>query len=796
MKKTPLLFLFSFIAFCNFAQNIIPIHLNKVINLSTRDTATKLFNEQVLSGDPKNGSGGEPTSIWRPGYTTWHYPAEVVVDLGAEYHLTDIYLFDNNGSGNISFYAGTPFQWDSIATNPQSRYLQWSGMEVDIVTQYVKITVWSTNIVPSEILFYGTLETEIADTAWVKEHPKPLMKDFIGTNAFIDDPVDLIAAGGFLREYHNWSFSEVDTNVFEFSRWNGFWDFDSYYDTLKKLGVLVAPCLQGSVNFHKTEGRIKPLFNGENPTNPLSYSEHAQLMYQFAARYGKTEVPFENLLLNEGQVFRSGMNLVKYYENWNEQDAWWEGREGWFSPFEYAAMSSADIDGHLGALGANYGLKTADKSAKMVMGGTALLDLEYVKGIMFWSKFNRNGDFPADVLNFHHYSNDHGGQGSSQVGICPEADSLKERIQKLVDFRNLNLHDKELWITEFGYDINASSVQRAPAYTDFTAYDVQAMWLIRSYLAIAAAGADKAAMYMLRDVDPAGTTKYNSSGLVTQKGEWNKKPSWYYVATLKNQLGNYRFSREIESGNENVWIYEFRNASTNEPAYVLWCPTQNGTEVANYTLNFDETYETVHTIQFGSNTTYGDTIQTNPDALSIQVTVSEEPVIVKTESYGRTAQTIQLTKGWNLISFNALSIDMSVESAFNSVIHNVRTIKNFDSFYNSAFSSHLNSLNNIEIGKGYFVYMNSPCTLFLEGFEVNPTEYPSELFAGWNLVGSPFYSARPIENEVAEISVQLNTVKDLDNFFQSGNSESQLTNFTPGKGYFILVNDDCTLQWE
>jgi len=796
MKNTPLLLLSLLIGLSSFGQNIIPIDLNKVINLSTRDTATKLFDERVISGDPKNSTGGEPSSIWRPGYTSWYYPAEVVVDLGNEYQLTDIYLFDNNGSGDISFYTGTPFQWDSIATNPQNRYMQWSGMEVNTVTRYLKITLWATNIVPSEIVLYGTVANRIGDTAWVMEHPKPLMKDFIGMNAFIDDPVDLIAAGGFLREYHNWGFSEVDANVFEFNRWNGFWDFDEYYDTLKKLGVLVAPCLQGSVDFHQSEGRIKPLFDGENPTDPLSYAEHAQLLYQYAARYGKTEVLAENLLLNQGQEIRSGMNLIEYYENWNEQDAWWEGREGWFSPFEYAAMSSADIDGHMGALGEGFGLKTADPSAKMVMGGTALLDLEYVKGIMLWSKFNRNGDFPADVLNFHHYSNDHGGQGESQVGVCPEADSLKERIQKLVDFRNLNLHGKELWITEFGYDVNTSSVQRAPAYGNYSTNDVQAMWLIRSYLAIAAAGAEKAAMYMLRDVDQTITTKYSSSGLVTKKDEWEKRPSWYYVATLKNQLGNYRFSREMESGNDNVLLYEFLHASTNEPAYIAWCPSQDGTEAVNFNLAFNESFPSINVIGFTNNDTDGDTILSAADMRSITFNVTEKPVIVKTERNGRRTQTVDLDEGWNLISFHVQGTDMSVESVFNSTLPFISTIKNFDEFYDAGTTSHLNSLQEIEAGKGYFVKMTSPTTLHFEGFEVDASAHSPELSEGWNLIGTPFYNTRSIENEVLEISAQLNTIKDLDNFYQPNSSESMLSNFIPGKGYFIKVDEDCSLEWE
>jgi hypothetical protein len=159
----------------------------------------------------------------------------------------------------------------------------------------------------------------------------------------------------------------------------------------------------------------------------------------------------------------------------------------------------------------------------MVMGGLAGLDLNYIKAMKAWADWNRDGDFPADVLNVHSYSNNIGGQGASRIGISPEADRLKDRLKELVDYRNRYLPGKELWLSEFGYDTHPASVQRAPAIGATSEEEVQARWLARSFLAIAAAGFDRAAQYMLRDVSPESTTKYDTSGLVTQKGEWKPK---------------------------------------------------------------------------------------------------------------------------------------------------------------------------------------------------------------------------------------------------------------------------------
>ncbi len=778
------------------SQIKIPLKPEDIINISTWGDAKLMLDEQSLAGDPKNGTPGIPTTKWETGSTSWYYPASIVIDMEDVYKLSDIYLYDVNGIGNISFYAGTPFQWDSLYSDNQGTYKQWSGHEVDISSRYLKITIWSANIVPAEIVLYGTMQEDVIETYTVLDHEKPLMKDFVGMNGFINDPIDVLSIGGFVREYHNLGFTEVAAGVFEFDRWNGFWDFDAYYESLKNAGVTVSPCIQQNVSFNSSSGREKPLFDGEDATEPSAYSEHARHMYQYAARYGKTKVPLQNLLLNTGQIEKTGLDLLEYYENWNEQDAWWQGRDGWFSPYEYAAMSSADIDGHMGALGDGYGIKTADPAAKMVMAGTAKLDLEYIKSMMFWSKFNRNGDFPADVINFHHYSNDNGGQGTSTVGVSPEADDLKGRIQELVTFRDTYMHGKGIWITEFGYDTHGSSVQRAPAYGTFSAYEVQAMWLIRSYLAIAAAGADKAAMYMSRDVNVLDKTKYSTSGLTTESGTWDKKDSWYYVSTFMTQLGNYRFDSEIISVNDNVWIYKFVEDLTQNPAYVLWSPTANATTVENFSLQFDDKLNNVNLIDFVNKDIDGDTIASYANASSITLNISERPLIVKGEIDVIGDQFIEFNEGWNLISYNRQLSNHSIQSFFSTIISDVEQVKSFTAFYDAQQPDYLNSLTELVIGEAYLVKMKNSAALDLNGTPLNSTNNDLALKKGWNLVGIPFSDTMNLNLALSSILNNLVIVKDFDGYYDPNSTVNSLKTLSSGKGYLIKVSSDCILTWE
>src|SRR5690606_20601358 len=108
----------------------------------------------------------------------------------------------------------------------------------------------------------------------------------------------------------------------------------------------------------------------------------------------------------------------------------------------------------------------------------------------------------------------------------PEEDGLKARVEKLANWRNEHLPDLELWISEFGYDTHPNSPQRAAQIKDFSRERVQAQWLTRSYLVMAAGGVDRVQMYMMRDVDPSCATQYCTSGLTSSQATgYVPKPS-------------------------------------------------------------------------------------------------------------------------------------------------------------------------------------------------------------------------------------------------------------------------------
>lgn len=320
----------------------------------------------------------------------------------------------------------------------------------------------------------------------------------------------------------------------------------------------------------------------------------------------------------------SGLNLLRYFENANEPDAWWHGRSGYSTPFELAARCSADYDGDQKRMGENFGVKNADPAAQMVVGGLAGLNLNFICAMKAWADWNRGGSFPGDVLNVHHYSNN--GSGSAQVGVSPEADGLEEQLREFVLYRNRELPGKEVWFSEFGYDTHPASVQRAPVVGTASAEETQARWIVRSFLAAAAAGVDRAAQYMLRDVNPDDATQYSTSGLVTQKGEWKPKTAWYYTATLKNRLSGMRFAGDVPSGNPKVRVLRFAGGA-GKTAFVVWCPTSDDTRVARFSLPVGR-IQSATLVTLSNGQTSGVAAPVAVQNQSVTLEASEKPAIV------------------------------------------------------------------------------------------------------------------------------------------------------------------------
>ena len=574
----------------------IPVSPVMVFDFSAHATPQGLFDEQGLGrADFDPAQSLSPKTTWSPGFekASLYLPIRLIIDLGAVYQLHSLALFDTTGQGLLKVDYGKPGNWKPWFEDSLQLYGEWKEHIVPkpLNTRFVRLSFYSPGAEVGEILFFGKKTGDVdhgKKSEEKEEGPVPVFFDeFCGINGFVNDPVyKLSEVAGILREYHRWSWDEGNEN----KNYEGFpnnryafapswargehweWNFDAFYQKAKANGLQVAPSLGGCAPYLRDHdpkrSDDKPVLAKTDPEQPASYAALADYAFQFAARYGNHKVNGDRLKLKADQAKKSGLGLIEYLEDGNEPDRWWQGRGAYHRPVEYAARLSAFYDGHGGTLGENAGAKNADPNLPVVMGGLARPDTNYLRAMLLWSQYLRpDGEFPADVLNLHHYCNTGGDQwsGDTTRGRSPEAEGLYERLRSLDAWRDRHLPDCELWLSEYGYDTNPVSPQHAPDEA------TQAKWLLRSTLLAQAAGIDRAFVYMLRDVSAESTTRYNSSGLTRELWHGHEpKMSWFCFSALRNALKGYVFSKKIIHPDPDVFMLEYQHKETGEKVIVLW----------------------------------------------------------------------------------------------------------------------------------------------------------------------------------------------------------------------------------
>jgi hypothetical protein len=466
-----------------------------------------------------------------------------------------------------------------------------------------------------------------------------LIGAFTGVNGLIiDAPADL-APIGWVREYHNWGWicdnyaasPAYPDMLYTFMNFNG-WDWDTFFSGLQAQGVMGFPAVQGSVPW-MNDSAIPPVLSGADPTLAASYVAHADAMFQIAARYGSTVVPDVKLKLQPTQTRLSGLGTVHYFEDFNEED-----NAAAFTPAAMAAMASADYDGNQLALGDTFGVKNADPTARLVMGGLSgeypstvwqASILSYLDGMRAWATANRGGSFPADVINVHYYSF---APASGEAALSPEADDVEAKLAAVVAYRDQNLPGKEVWWTEFGYDTYATSPLHAPALGGNSAFVVQGQWLVRAFLAALAAGLDRATLFELDDTCNINDSscdaaqQFTTCGLID--GTATKKAAWYFVAAFRSRLATMVFTGNPSSGKTDVSIATFKDTAGPGGAYVVWSPTSTANVESGYALSISTAVTTAKAVALADQKPNGVETSLSPMNGAVTLDVTETPTLV------------------------------------------------------------------------------------------------------------------------------------------------------------------------
>ena len=606
-----------------------------------------------------------------------YYPLEMIIDLATATPISQFCLTDLNGDGTISMdYLDKSKKWQNVLTDKLDENFRWVCHEnLNYTARFIKLTFSEPTANVGEIRLFSKTSTQKTKLATPTQPAYPTFKDLVGVNINTEDPIYQMSLFEFAREYHDWHLElgdnkPEDCSIYSWNPSNAYagWSFDKLYDDMNDAGVVLAADLKGNIPALETHTREdKPIAKNSDPQDPNSYAAHGEYMYQFTARYGQTELPETTLTPRVQESVKSGLGMVHYVEDWNEQDKFWMGRSksdqqraAYFNAFEYAAMLSTDYDGHENTVfhrptnpdcnrAFPTGVKNADPKTKVVMSGITGLYLDYVKGIHSWAKMHRKDEaFPADVINFHHYSNNFGGQAGGPTkeskGVSPEEDDLYGRLKKLVDYRNSYLPGKEIWVSEFGYDVHQGSPQRVELVGNFDAEEMQGQWLVRSFLAIAAAGIDKAQLFTLTDHyhgDPA--QRFSTCGLLelakeqnpnTPFPEFRARKAYYYLYAMKTALRDFRFNKILKTDDPKISAYEFVHSTIpGKKVVALWANTTEDYRRRDYNFTLSDNAKSAHLLTLLDQDLDGDKkrLKLNNRGLVIPE-ISERPVFILTDN--------------------------------------------------------------------------------------------------------------------------------------------------------------------
>ena len=660
---------------------------------------TPLIDESEGIIDPLNGNPGLLPSnqldkfYWmkgeiRPGmldpYTETHerYGTDLapIIDLEYTYYIECIMVYYRQDTYDLDVrsskdFAGfdKPNEWDGTNKSYLAATFKandWNEIPIGKEVRFIQLQFLDGEA-PTEVVIYGyQIGETVGDELGSTQHKLPTIGEMMGVCGLLGDgggycTVEQLSCATVLREYHNlgWSYnwSSFPMKSTTLTRTN-LGNFDKKYKDHYMYNLIV-PCLQWSDgdNPARTYNKLTGKLNAEVATFtekylPSTYIAYADVMYQYAARYGSSKMGYlaENIRAHSDGGSEYGLNYIKWLEYGNEPNG--EDQRG-TTPYQLAALTSAAYDGHMRTVLADVynpddftyflGAKNADPDIKVAMAGLAGIGDKYITAMCYWLRAERsdirgnwtskNDTIAMDAFNVHTYFGElyYLNNEPVYVGVCPEEYGLVDAMSDLIEFRNKYYPGVEIWLTEFGWDTNESyeTMTSSHSYGIYSSRQVQAMWLTRAYLLLSSCGVDKATMYMLEDLgnDRKTSGKYGTCGIygytfdaqgrvvyeshstgedcfLGEDGKYyyddgvlvqgnvsvklSPKEGYYYMSTLLNTLYDFTFKRELKSGNDDVWVYQYANADKDE-AYALWCPTANMTRVDGYKLYVGTEYESV-----------------------------------------------------------------------------------------------------------------------------------------------------------------------------------------------------------
>ena len=170
---------------------------------------------------------------------------------------------------------------------------------------------------------------------------------------------------------------------------------------------------------------------------------------------------------------------------------------------------------------------------------------------------------------------------------------------------------------------------------------------------------------------------------------------------------------------------------------------------------------------------------------------------------------IEMYQGWNLVSFPKLPIDnTAVTNVFADVSSNVRIIWGYDNqnkkwqvYKPKVQGSTFDVIENIESGKGYWVYMDASGNIDMTGWTASTAPIP--LYPGWNLIGYNGTDNLRTAEALANVGEGWQIIWGWENGLWYAKhstlndfSALPLNSLSKGKAYWMKVHEKNPLSWQ
>jgi len=663
----------------------------------------------------------------------------IIFDLDGTWDITNIWIYVNSDEVSARGYKtsidmrrmefrisddGTT--WTTIAAIDASYGVQgWTQLSVNTNlakhAKYMHLSIGSYHLGAFAVYGYRTAAHVVQGLKHRRETAERTINKRLGVNGFLgENNVDLMAGLSSITRWYNpanWFIKSPDWQeraddlksgwsendlVMKF-RSSLFWDPVQRFNTFKNAGVDNLLCINNTSGFTTARTYIPTIEEAEEArpmdpwitdrenlllsTNPNSYKSFSRFFFNLAAKYGANPgVDPQYVQIDPQEEQSVGLGLVKYIEVGNERDSVW-AKKRFLNSEEAAAYHSAMYDGHKGIMGAGFGIKDADPTMQVLNAATVAPETAYLWRMMKWWDKNRGiGDYPLDILSYHHYSSwrDEPEAFASNMGWAVRPERLPESgahsyMREVPHFRNTFMPNKEIWLTEIGYSEHYGSFL-APNYgSQVERSFYKACWLIRTVILNMYLGADVINVFWysnhngVRLEDQSPTIENKAAFLTcgytdgdTGADDWNRHllVSGWYMTAFRAEIDGYYLKHRIKEGLTN-WtleniidhvdptVHAFAMEKENgEKALLVWLsdaqdsPVPNGdvprgfkTQIRIFVANSETSVEVVviegADIRQDKKGALKNVLTKSVDGKRyIDVMVGECPVMVKTENTG------------------------------------------------------------------------------------------------------------------------------------------------------------------